>query len=222
MQRYTLIHDGSDQSWQATYLAFHIAARLGAPLQAFFIDSGSDKATLSQRAAQVEISGRAAGVTTTSHLLPDFSVDTLREYLPATDGLFLPAHLTPVREVVARFLEAVSCPLWIVSKVSEIPEINEMAVWVNDPVRDLPLINYSKAVSHRLQQSLTGLIEESKLSLIPDSETPTFKWRTLPSLRLAEILPMLKKLNTDLLFISAANLLVPDKLPCNLVIYPEA
>lgn len=221
MQRYNIIHDGSGQGWQATYLAFHVAARLGAPLQTFIIGSGEDKLTRTQWANQVEISGRAAGVATVSHHLPDLSVDTLRKYMSATDGLFLPAHLIPDREAVARFLEAVSCPLWIVSKVSEIPEINEMAVLVDDPARDLPLINYTKALSHRLQQPLTGLIEESKLLLESESETSTFRWKTFRPPTLAGILPILRELNTDLLFISVSNPSTLDELPCNLVICPE-
>lgn len=218
MQRFTLIHDGSDQGWQATYLAFHVATRLGAPLQALIIDSGNDKTALAQRAAQVEIGGRAAGVATETDLLPDASMDSLKEYITAADGLFLSARLIPDRKSAARFLETFACPLWIASKGSE---INKLAVLVSDPLKDIDLMNYTNALSHRLEQSLAGLIEESKLDLLNKEDVSAFNWMAVPTLAIPNLITAIKKLNTNLLFISASNLFEIEKLPCNFVICPN-
>jgi len=62
MQRFTLLHDGSPQAWQAAYLAFHIAAQLGAPLRVLLFDADDDQDMLAKNASQIEVGGHAAGV----------------------------------------------------------------------------------------------------------------------------------------------------------------
>ena len=119
MQKFTLLNDGSVQGWRATYLAFHVAAQLGAPLQALLINSNNDEETLEQRAAHIEIGGRAAGVAIETRLLTDFSVDFLKGQPTVIDGLFVPHRLVPNEVSAALFLEACSCPLWITSQEPE-------------------------------------------------------------------------------------------------------
>ena len=218
MQKFTFLHDGSIQGWQATYLAFHVAAQLGAPLQALLIDSNDDEETLEQRAAQVETGARAAGVATRIHLLADFSVDSLRENITAIDGLFIPHRLIPDGKVAARFLQALSCPLWIASKE---PEIREMAVLVNDPIKDERLISFSKTLAHRFQQSIKVLVKKSETSLTPKNETQTLTWVSLPTFSLVDVNSALRHLNVGLLFISASNAFMAGRLPCNFVICPD-
>ena len=60
MQRFSLIHDGSEQGWQAAYLAFNISARFGAPLLALLVKSDLPTSLLQKRAAQVRVGGNAA------------------------------------------------------------------------------------------------------------------------------------------------------------------
>lgn len=217
MQRFTLLHDGSVQGWQATYLAFHVAARLGAPLQVLHTDPSNDGAALDQRAIQVETGGRAAGVAIETHLLSDYSMDTLKQHVTAIDGFFLPHRLLADGEAVSRFLTAFSCPLWTVSVESN---LEEMAVLVNDPSQDAQLIAYSKMLAHRLQQSAMGFIVDDKLESILKPELSDIRWILLPTFSQADIALALDQFQVDLLFISEAYALLVKNLHVNRVIYP--
>ena len=217
MRKYALIHDGTDQGWQATYQAFHIANRLGAPLQALIIDPDQNQAKLAQRAAHVEVGGRAAGVTIETRLLMNFSLDVLEESITAIDGLFLPQRLIPDGETAASYLEAFSCPLWIVSKESEIKEI---AVLLNDPAEDSSLISYTKILSHRLQQSLTLILPSDKIQSEPAIELQDLKWFALSKFSQSGVNQELENLHIDLLFISATYASMINELSCNCVVYP--
>ena len=217
MQKFALIHDGTVQGWQATYQAFHVANRLGAPLQVLIVDPDQDKAKLAQRAAQVEVGGRAAGVAMETHLLTDFSMDALKESITAIDGLFLPQRLTPDGETVASYLDAFSCPLWIVSKESEIKKI---AVLVNDLAEDTPLISYTKTLSHRLQQSLTVILLKDKLQSDPAIDLQDLQRLELSTLSQTTINQELEKLHIGLLFISATHANMINELSCNCVVNP--
>jgi len=218
MQKFTLLHDGSVQGWHATYLAFHVAAQLGATLQALLIDSSDDEESLEQRAAHIRTGARAAGVTIETRLLADFSMEFLRENVPAIDGFFVPHHLIPDGESATRFLEVLSCPLWVALKE---PDIREMVVLVNDPVKDVRLISYTKILAHRFQQSLKAFFKESEYNPSPKSETSTLTWVPLPTLSLNDVTPALKHINAGLIFLSASNIAMTSKLPCNFVVYPE-
>jgi len=219
MQRFTLLHNGSVQSWQTAYLTFHIAARLGAPLQVLIIgDSTKNKMTLAQWAAQVETGGRAAGVAVETDLLMNFSLERLMDVITTTDGLFAPHHFIPDGKTAALFLDAFSCPLWVTSKESD---IREMAVLVENLIEDGYLISYTKTLSYRLQQPLIGLIKEGELALTPKDETSFSSWTPLSSLSLPEITFTLKKLNISLLFITAEKAFMVGKVHCNFVILPK-
>ena len=218
MQRFTLLHDGSVQGWQAAYLAFHVAARLGAPLQVLHIDPDNNKKALDQRAAEVETSGHAAGVVLETHLLTDYSMDTLRENITAIDGFFLPRRLISDGEAVSLFLEAFSCPLWTVSVESK-PDA--MAVLVSDTVKDAHLISYTKALSHRLQQSVTVLILDEQFDSTLKPELSAIKWMSLPTFTREDITRALDQLHAGLLFTSSASLSMLENMPGNLVIYPK-
>jgi len=218
MQKFTLLHDGSAQGWHATYLAFHVAAQLGAPLQALLIDSNNDEESVEQRAIHIKTGARAAGVVIETHLVVDFSMDSLKQYTTAVDGLFVPHRLIPDGEVAAQFLGALSCPLWIASKE---PEIREMAVLVNDPIKDEKLISYTKVLAHRFQQSIRAFIKQGESSSTPKSETSTLIWVLLPTLSIDDVSSALTHLNAGLIFLSASNAAMTGKLPCNFVIYPE-
>ena len=215
MQRFTLIHDGSDQGWQAAYLAFHIAAQLGAPLLVLLVNSGTDKKALAQRAKQVEVGARAAGVAVETRLMTEFSIETLVASTSALDGLFVPRRLVPDGETVARFLEALSCPLWIVSKDTE---TYEMAVLVDDFSADEWLIRYTTALAYRTQQTLTGFIRESELNLAP--KTDAIQWVPLGDVSLVEINAAMKPLDISLLFIPHAHISLMERLSMNCVALP--
>jgi hypothetical protein len=217
MQRFTLIHDGSDQGWQTAYLAFHIAAQLGAPLQALLGDS-ADGESLVQSAAQVEIGGRAAGVTIGTRLVPDFSLDSLTANMNVIDGLFIPHRLIPDGETATHFLETLSCPLWIVSQG---PEIHKMAVLVSDLVADEKLIHYTTALAHRLQQSLTGLVRAEQLASMMHSDL-NLEWEPFPSFSSREITSTINRLDINLFFVSVSNAPLIDDISSNCVIFPAA
>jgi hypothetical protein len=215
MQRFTLIHDGSNQGWQAAYLAFRVAARLGAPLRVLLGDS-TDEEMLIQRATQVEIGGRAAGVVIRTRMVADFSLDILVENTSAIDGLFLPRRLVPDEETVARFLEALTCPLWIVSQG---PEFNKMAVLVSDLVADEKLIHYTTILSHRLQQPLVGFVQEKELVSAAQSDVE-FDWELLQNFSSRAINSTIDQLNIGLFFVSASKTSLINELTSNCIVFP--
>lgn len=215
MQRFTLIHDGSNQGWQAAYLAFHVASRLGAPLQALLVDSVTEKQTLAQRATQIEVGGRAAGVVIETRLVGDFSLEVVSENAAGTDGLFIPARFIPDEKTVSQCLEALSCPLWIVSRTGEVRDI---ALLVNDLVADEGVIHYSNTLSYRLQEALTVIVGAGEQ--IPSKHDSDLNWESIPSFSLPEIRTTLNHLKTKLLFLPASNAWVVNKLDCNCVVCP--
>ena len=215
MQRFTLIHDGSEQGWQTAYLAFHIAAQLGAPLQALLGDS-ANRESLVQSAAQVEIGGRAAGVVIGTRLVTDFSLDNLIENTDSIDGLFIPHRFVPDEKTAARFLEALSCPLWIVSHG---PEIHKMATLISDLVADEKLIHYSMTLAHRLQQALIGLVQAKELASKSQSDLE-LEWEPIPNFSSREINATINQLDVNLFFVSASNASLIEDLASNCVIFP--
>jgi len=217
MQRFTLLHDGSVQGWQATYLAFHVAARLGSPLQVLHIDPNNDDHALHQRSMHVKTGGNAAGVVVENHLVSDFSLNTLKEHITAIDGFFLPQHLIADRESVSLYLDAFSRPLWAASVDAK---LDEMALLVHNPIQNADLIVYAKTLSQRLQQSVIAFIVEDKLESILKPELSDIRWMLLPTFSQADIAQALKQLQVDLLFVSEADALMAGGLPANCVIFP--
>lgn len=217
MQQFTLIHDGSDQGWQAAYLAFRIAAQLGAPLLVLLADSASNKKMLAKRAAQVEVGGHAARVAIESHLVTDFSVETVMKKKNNCDGLFAPQHLIPDENTARNFLEALSCPLWIVSNESE---MHGLSILVGNPASDVALVHYVSVLAKRIQQPLTGLVRESELASISKAITD-INWLSLPVFSSVEINASLKQLGVGLLFMSVSSLSLAAGLSVNYVICPQ-
>ena len=216
MQRFTLLHDGSKQGWQAAYLALHVAAQLGSPLLVLLTDLAPDPEVLIQRATQVEVGGRAAGVTIKTRQVADFSVDVVLQYATNSDGLFVPQRLIPGWKTALQYLEAFSRPLWVVSRESE---MHKMAVLVDDLAADETLVNYTVTLSRRLQQSLTGLILDSESISISKSDAPN-DWVSLHSINSVEINTALQQIEADLFFIPASRISLIDDLPLNYVVYP--
>ena len=218
MQRFTLLHDGSDQGWQTAYLAFHIATQLGAPLLVLLADPAADSKTLAQRATQIEVGGRAAGVAIGTRLVADFSVGVVTQNASGSDGLFVPRRLIPNGKTARRYLEAYSRPLWIVSKESE---MHKMAVLVDDLIVNESLVSYTITLSRRIQQSLTGLVRENDPASIPKSNA-SIAWVSLPALTPAEITAAIQQLEADLLFVPASGVSLVNELSINCVVYPAA
>jgi hypothetical protein len=216
IQRFTLLHDGTDQGWQAAYLAFHIAAQMGASLVALLVGSKSDQKTLSRHASQVEVGGRAAGLVVETRLVTEFSVDLVRENIADSDGLFVPRGLVPDLETAAGFLDVLSCPLWIVSKESE---MYEMAVLVDDLAANQALIAFTTTLSRRLQQSLTGLTPKNDFTLGSDTDE-SIAWLPLASFTPAEINATLNQIGASLLFLPVSRLSLVNELSTNCVVYP--
>lgn len=201
MQRFTLIHDGSDQGWQAAYLAFHVAAQLGAPLLVLLVDSTTDKKILARRATQIEVGGRAAGVAIGTRFVTDFSVHVVLENATDSDGLFVPHNLIPDGEAALRFLEALSCPIWVVSHEAK---SHKLAVLVSDLVTDEKLISYTAVLSHRLQQALIGLIRKDEHTSTAPSDTIS-TWIPLSNFAPREITTALVQNDIDMLFVPASR-----------------
>lgn len=218
MQRFTLVHDGSKQGWQTAYLAFHVAAQLGAPLLGLIVNTGADKDVLTKRAAQLEVGAHAAGVAIRTQLISKFSVDVVDEYLEEENAFFVPRRLIPDEKTARRFLDVVPCPLWLVSYG---PAISGMAVLVGLPEEQEALLNYASVLSHRLKQTLTGLVLKGDLTQIPSTEVD-FSWLILPEFSPSTVSAALNGVSVNLLFISRSQFRLSTELPLNCVFYPES
>lgn len=199
-------------------MAFHVTAQLGAPLQVLHINPNNDREALALRAAHVETGGHAAGVAIESHQLLDYSLDTLKKSITAIDGFFIPQRLISDGETVSLFLNAFSCPLWI---VSEETKLDNAAVLINDPLHDTQLISYVQKLSLRLQQSLTALVLDEKFDATLKLEPSDLKWMSLPTFSRDAITHALERLQVSLLFISSLNISMIGDLSGNHVICPN-
>lgn len=215
MQKFVLVLDGSEQGWQAAYRAFHVTARLGAYLHVLVINSVENESLLAQRANQVRIGGRAAGISIETQLIKEFSLDTLRKNNKDSAGLFVPSGLIPDDKVAKQFLNAISCPLWIISTESE---IRKMGVLVDDPDQNKELISYSKSLSRRIKKPLTGFVLGTQL----DAKSFGISTRWIPVIKMtsAEINNILNKLGMDMLFLPYSLVNLINDLMINCVIYP--
>jgi len=216
MQRFTLIHDGSEQGWQTAYLAFHVAAQLGAPVQGLIVDAGSDKDVLEKRASQVEVGGHAAGVAIETQMILEFSVDAVKDHLGEGNGLFVPRRLVPDEETARRFQELFACPLWIVSRRSAAKGV---AVLFDMPEEQEAMFRYAAILSHRLKQPLTGFILNDDLARHPLPDIDFFQL-LLPDFSISTISTALDRVNASLLILSISQFTLSTKLPLNCVFYP--
>ena len=214
MQKFVLVLDGSEQGWQTAYRAFHVTARLGAYLHVLVIDSVENESLLAQRANQVKIGGHAAGISIETQLIKEFSLDTLRKKNKEIAGLFVPSGLIPDDKVAKQFLNAISCPLWIISTKSE---IRKMGVLVDDPDQNKELISYSKSLSRRIKKPLTGFVIGTQLD--PKFGIST-RWIPVVKMTLPEINTILNELGVDMLFLPYSLVSLINNLAVNCVIYP--
>jgi len=219
MQRFTLLHDGSAQGWHATYLAFYIAARLGAPLQVLHVRSKEETEALKDLAVHVATGAHAAGVDVETHLLADFSMDTLRKNITSIDGLFLPPRLIPDGETASLFLEAFSCPLWVVPFEAQLMDVG---VLINNPGKESHLISYAKTLSNRLEQSFIALVPDEQFDSTLKPELSGIRWKSLQEFSTQQINEVLQQLQIGLLLIPESNIILSKNLNCNLVIHPKA
>ncbi len=216
IQRYVLLHDGSTQSWQSAYLAFHVAAQLGASLLVILVNPSAEKIDLSNIASQVEVGARAAGVAIETNQASEFTVDILPAILESMDGLIIPQQLMRDLDPKSGYLEALSCPTWIVSKD---PEVDGMVVLVANLNETEELVRYAVNLSHRLQQSLIGLVQESHKVIEPNDQM-AITWISLPNFNRAVIKATLDQIGSGLLVTSYSTLPLVENLSVNLIVYP--
>ncbi len=219
MQQFTVIHDGSTRGWRAAYLAFHVAARLGAPLQVLIVDREDNQDSSTQKAAQIEIGGRAAGLAIETRIVTVSALDTALSHTPVVNGLFIPRHLVAGDSSIAHLLAVMSCPLWI---VSEETEVRRMAVLINDLAEDEDLVAYAVSLSQRMGETLTCLV-------IGDSpppttrSTPNLSWISLPQFSAPVIISAVESHNIDLLILRPPNYSLVEEISCSCVVYhPES
>ena len=216
MQRFTLLHDGSSHGWQAAYLAFHLSARLGAPLLVLLVGSAVDRDMIAERATQVEVGGRAAGLVIKTRLVDDFSVKVVAEHASGSDGLIVPGQLVQDEMLRARFLETLSCPLWVVTKESE---MSKMAVLVSDATTEDSLVAQAASLANRLQEPLIGLARQETFAVLTQRYR-AISWHQIPDLSPAKITGALGQLDSEILFLSDSDFSMANDLPINCVVCP--
>ena len=217
MQRFVLIHNGSNQAWQTAYLAFHVSASLGARLMVLIIDPIDSNNPLSYSAKQIEIAGRTAGVVIETLKVNSSITDILVEYTREIDGIFIPRIFIPDAEVLNHYLDIVSCPIWIVTQNAE---HNKMAILIENLSKEISFIDYAITLASRLQHSLTGLIQNSEpgFSHLSDFD---INWYSLTDFSNKEISMALKRLEANLLFFSKKNASIIENLSINFVVFPN-
>ena len=216
MQRFSLIHDGSEQGWQAAYLAFNISARFGAPLLALLVGSDLPHGLLAKRAAQVKVGGNAAKVAIETKLIPEISVNAVAKESKNINGLFVPRHLIPNEQFAHNLLRDLSCPLWVVSKEADLHGIGML---VENPTVQKALINFAINLSHRIQQPLIKLVTNNNYSSIPKSDT-TGRWIPVQEFTQEGIMASLSQVETNLLIFSSTNFSLVNEIPINCIIFP--
>lgn len=215
MERFTIIHDGSAQGWRTAYLAFHIAGRLGAPLQVLLASSAAGEDLLHQTASEVEVGGRAAGLIVRTRVLPNISLQTIIENIEDATGLFLPHRLVPDPETAARFIGATVCPLWVVSGGSA---WRAMALLVEDPAAETEFIAYAAALAQRMDKILTALALENGL---PSADDPRLDWITLQDFSFPVVAEALNRLQADLVFLRPSQATLLHELDCTCIVVPR-
>lgn len=218
MQRFTLIHDGSDEGWQAAYLAFHVAVRLGAPLLVLLDGSAAAERDLAERASHVVVGGHAAGLVIETRPVTDFSPAAVLEKATARDGLFVPRHLVADGENALRFLEVLGCPLWVIAREAV---AKEMILLANDAQADVDLVRYATTLARRLRQPLRGIIRKG--DLVPEIEVEApLSWQELPDFSMSSLQATLNMVESNLLVMPASLFSLVRHLHANCVIYPPA
>lgn len=218
MNRFTLIHDGTNQGWNTAYLAFHVAARLGAPLQAVLVDANATDEDLKSQATQIETGARAAGVKIETQVVKDFSPITISESIATGDGLFVPHRLTPNGKAALAFLNRIHAPLWI---VKEGIDPLQWGILPDKEIKNKDLLTYADGLSYRFETSLTGLITKKASSPLK-KKFPRLEWHHIPGISLTDVALAVKTFHIDLLFLHASHASLVSKLKCACVVYPES
>lgn len=193
-----------------------MAARLGAPLLALLDGSKTDKEHLGTSAREVKVGARAAGVAIETRFVTDFSPDVVRRHGPDTNGLFVPYHLIVDEDSARRYLEVLSCPLWI---IKEEAAPNKIAVLVNDLDKDAGLVHYATILAHRLSQSLRGIINENELRSAVEQDQ-TVSWIPLSDASQSSITSVLSQMASSLLVMPAVNISLVLATSSNCVVFP--
>ncbi len=216
MQRFTLLHDSSRYGWQAAYLAFHLSARLGAPLLVLLVEPAIDRELIAQRATQVEVGGRAAGLEIKTGLVQSFSVEAVADHAAVSNGLIVPRQLVQDELLLARFLDTLSCPLWVVTKESE---MRKMAVLASNVTTEDSLVTQAASLANRLQVPLVGLARQETFAALTQRYR-AISWHRIPDFSPVKITGALSELDVEILFLSVSDLSMAIQLPVNCVICP--
>jgi len=140
------------------------------------------------------------------------------ENCKGTNGLFIPRRLIPGEDTARRFLEALSCPLWLVSMESA---MDGMVVLIGDSASDEALTRYALTLSVRIQLPLTGFVHQNEFPTISKSN-PDIPWQALPDLTSVELTAALEQVKASLLFLSISHFSLTEESPINCIVFPGA
>jgi len=135
-----------------------------------------------------------------------------------SNGFFMPQSLVLDEKIALRYLELIPCPLWIISKESE---LQRTVLLVSDLAADAALIDLTTNLANRIKRPLTGFIRESEINLLPESSAE-ITWLPLTDFSPIGIEASINRLGESLLFLSARNFPLVRWLHMNCVFYPNA
>lgn len=194
MQHLMVILDNSADVWQAAYTAYDVAARSGASLVGVLVTDEGSHARALQTLRKFEMGARAAGVRVTTREITVSLSGYLKTHSAEMDGVFISRTSLNSPHAFDDLLNALSCPLWIVS--------------TQRPIRRLLAIESAQAAGPELALSLARrwglslkLLTPPETSGIPEqpSESPAEIVRqAVPSLDLTTLLSQIEEGNIDL------------------------
>jgi hypothetical protein len=205
-QRLTVIHDGSGQGWQAVYVAFHVAARLHASLLAISLANSNNRESSAERILKMGVGARAAGLTLRTGTIHELTVEAIEAQARGSGALLLPKDLFRAAGLVPALVEALACPVWLISREHE---IRRLGVVLNGPASAGGALHYASTLAFRWNQPLICLTSEAGLSKYPRTiKSVDLKWKVLGDLSAPAIQQQVSEKHIDLVLFNTSQTLL--------------
>ncbi len=217
-----MIHDGSAQGWQTAYMAFHVAARLHASLLAISLAKSNNRESSAERILKMGVGARAAGLMLRTGTIHELTAEAVAAQAGGSGALLLPKDLFQDMALAPAQVEALACPVWLISHEHE---IRRLGVVVNDAVSVKGALHYASTLALRLNQPLICLTNAAGPAKLPRTlKNVDLKWDVLNDLSVQAIHQQVSAKDIDLvLFNTTQTPLSYDfarRTPVNLVLCP--
>jgi len=202
-QRLTVIHDGSAQGWQTVYVAFHVAARLQGSLLAISLANSNNRESSAERILKMGVGARAAGLMLRTRTIHELTAKAVAAQAGGSEALLLPKDLFRDLALAPAQVEALACPVWLISHEHE---IRRLGVVLNDPVIVKGALHYASTLAFRLNQPLICLTTAPSPAKYPRTlKNVDFKWNVLNDLSVRAIHQQVSEKDIDLVLFNTTQ-----------------